>query len=222
LLSLRLERNITRLQFFFRHIIVPMKSVDEQLRQAKEHYARMTEGELCALAEDAYDLTEIGRQALQAVITERGFTIRLKLEPPLPSSAEPPEDHLVILGQTQSAEVAGRKMKILAEAGIPVLLSLRIRADDVERAHAALERAGEEDAEVPEEGEYTILCPKCHSAAVVLKRGDSMLADQPKFEWSCDTCAHQWEDDGTLQEVAGGQSWPGEEFPSRNEGSAKE
>lgn len=199
-----------------------MESVDQQLRQAKEHYARMTEGELCSLAEDAYDLTEIGREALQAVITERGFTIRLKLEPPAPPSAEPPEDDLIILGRTQSAEVAGHKMKILAEAGIPAILSLEIRADDVERARAALERAGEEETEESKEKEYAILCPKCHSAAVVLKRGDSMLADHPKFEWNCDTCAYQWVDDGTMQEVAGGQSWPGEELPSRDQGSAKE
>lgn len=212
-----------------------MQNVDQQFRQAKEHYERMTEGELCSLAEDAYDLTEVGREALQTVIKERGFTIRLKLEPPapaLPPLAERPEDDFVILPwYTQSTEVAGRTMKILAEARIPAILRLEIRADDVDRANAALKRAGAdaalgrvcaEETEEPEEKEYAILCPKCHSAAVVLKRGDSMLADHPKFEWNCDNCGYEWVNDGTMQEVAGGQSWPGEEFPSRKDGSAKE
>ena len=54
---------------------LPMESVDQQFRQLKENYERMTEGELCALAEKAYDLTEIAREALQAVIAERGFTV---------------------------------------------------------------------------------------------------------------------------------------------------
>lgn len=203
-----------------------MESVDQQLRQAKEHYARMKEGELYALAEDAYDLTDIGREALQAVIKERGFTVRLNLEPPAPLSAEPPEDDFVIFGRTRSAEAAGERMKILNAAGIPVVLSLEIRADDVKRARAALDRAYEEETkDDPEETEYAILCPKCHSAKVVLKGQDSMLADHSPaatFEWNCDACGHQWVNDGIVQEVAGGQSWPGEEFPSRDKGSAEE
>ena len=43
-----------------------------------------------------------------------------------------------------------------------------------------------------------------------------------KFQWSCDACGHQWEDKGFVQEVAGGQSWPGEEFPSRDEDASEE
>ena len=58
-----------------------MESVDQQFRQLKENYEHMTEGELAALAEEAYDLTEIAREALQAVITEKGLDLRLKLDP---------------------------------------------------------------------------------------------------------------------------------------------
>jgi hypothetical protein len=197
-----------------------MESVDQQLRQAKGHYARMTEGELCALAEDAYDLTEIGREALQAVITERGFTFPLKLERPAPPSAGPLEDDFVILVRTRSAGWAEFKMKILAAAGIPAFLSLEIRAEDVKRARAVLDRAVDEVNKISEEKEYAILCPKCHSAAVVLKDPDSALANH--FEWDCDACGYQWVDDGMAHEVVGSQSWPGEEFPSADKGSAKE
>jgi hypothetical protein len=71
-----------------------MESVDQQLRRQKENYAHMTEGELCALAENAYDLTEIARDALQAVITEKGLDLRLKLDPIAPL---PPEDEDLVV-----------------------------------------------------------------------------------------------------------------------------
>jgi DNA-directed RNA polymerase subunit M/transcription elongation factor TFIIS len=118
-------------------------------------------------------------------------------------------------------EEAQRTMKTLAAAGIPSFLSLEVRASDVKRAHAALDRAyDEEHKDDPEEKDYAILCPKCHSAKVVLKGRTSSLEASPlgiKYQWICDACGHQWVDDGITQEVAGGQSWPGEEFPASSE-----
>jgi hypothetical protein len=224
-----------------------MESADQQLRQQKENYEHMTEGELYALADEAYDLTEIAREALQAVITERGFTVRLKLEPAL-LRAEPPEDDegLINFQWPDNADHAWRWMKVLTAAGIPSFLgpdnvmhleefqgrfdgpvSLKIRDVDRHRAYAAVARArarwGDDD---PHDGkDYAILCPKCHSAKIVLKGRDSMLAEPPptaKFLWSCDACGHQWVDEGITQEAAGGQSWPGEEFPSRDKDSSKD
>jgi DNA-directed RNA polymerase subunit M/transcription elongation factor TFIIS len=201
-----------------------MESVDQQFRQLKEKYEHMTEGELNALAEKAYDLTEIAREALQAVIMEKGVDVRLKMDPLAPL---PPEDEdLVVFRWELHIEEAGHTMKTLAAAGIPSFLSLEVRADDVKRAHAAMDR--EVDAEIeeddPEENkEFAILCPKCHSAKVVLKGRTSTLEASPrgvKYQWSCDACGHQWVDDGWVQEVAGGQSWPGEEFRSRDEDSS--
>jgi len=203
-------------------MISPMKSVDQQWQQLKENYEHMTEGELCALAEDAYDLTEIAREALQAVLSQRGIAVRLKLEPTSSGSphAEPPEEDLVVFSWPPSAEEAGRTMETLAATGIPSFLSLEVRADDVKRAQAALEAAADDDDQ-EEEKDYAILCPKCRSAAVVLKgRDDTDLTDHlptAKFQWSCDACGHQWVDDGITQEAAGGQSWPGEEFPYPSE-----
>jgi DNA-directed RNA polymerase subunit M/transcription elongation factor TFIIS len=196
-----------------------MESVDQQWQQQKENYEHMTEGELCALAEKAYDLTEIAREALQAVIMEKGVDVRLKMDPLAPL---PPEDEdLVVIRWEMNIEEARRTMKTLAAAGIPSFLSLEVRADDVKRAQAALDRAYEEDAKDDlEKTEYAILCPKCHSAKVVLKGRTSTLEASPfgiKYQWSCDACGHQWVDDGITQEAAGGQSWPGEEFPSPSE-----
>jgi DNA-directed RNA polymerase subunit M/transcription elongation factor TFIIS len=234
-----------------------MESVDQHLRQQKENYEHMTEGELCALAEDAYDLTEIAREALQAVITKKGYDVRLKLERPAPRLTEPPEDDdgLVNFQWPDNADHAWRWMKCLTAAGIPSFLgpdnvmhleefqgrfdgpvSLKIRDVDRNRAASAVARAWEladlartkadgNKEEPEEEKDYAILCPKCHSAEVVLEGRDSELAEPPptaKFQWRCDACGHQWVDDGIEQEVAGGQSWPGEEFPSRDGDSSEE
>ena len=122
----------------------------------------------------------------------------------------------------ESAEEARSTMETLAAAGIPSFLSLEVRADDVKRAQDALWAAedGDDQEEDPEEvKDYAILCPKCHSAAVVMEGRDTDLAEPPptKYQWSCDACGHQWVDNGWVQEVAGGQSWPGEEFPSSSE-----
>lgn len=313
-----------------------MESLDQQFWQLKENYEHLTEGEICALAEDAYDLTEIAREALQTVLSERGIAVRLKLEPPAesaedegliiltrhgwpanadqarmtmgalsaagipsflgpdnvmhleefqgkfdspvslkirdvdqerafralrdselrespaPPSTEPPEDDdgLINFSWPDNADHAWRWMRALTAAGIPSFLgpynvmhleefqdkfdgpvSLKIRDVDRDRAYAAVARARARarandgnEKEQEDKKDYAILCPKCRAAKVVLVGRDSKLAEPPptaKFQWSCDACGHQWVDDGILQEVAGGQSWPGEEFPIRNEGSSK-
>jgi DNA-directed RNA polymerase subunit M/transcription elongation factor TFIIS len=181
-----------------------MESVDQQFRQQKENYEHMTEGELCALAENAYELTEIAREALQAVISEKGITVRLRLKPPPPLRAE--DEDLVIFVRPKSAQAAGRIMRVLAAAGIPSFLSLDVRADDVERARAASHAAEDDgDQKYPEEEkDYAILCPKCHSAGVVLEGRNSDLVEPPptaNFHWTCDACGHEWTDEGIAQKV---------------------
>jgi DNA-directed RNA polymerase subunit M/transcription elongation factor TFIIS len=58
--------------------------------------------------------------------------------------------------------------------------------------------------ENPELGEPAVRCPQCHSAEVVFEGGTSTLIvsnDDPsqKYQWSCDSCGYQWEDDGVAQ-----------------------
>jgi DNA-directed RNA polymerase subunit M/transcription elongation factor TFIIS len=58
----------------------------------------------------------------------------------------------------------------------------------------------------PEPEELPVRCPKCGSAEVVLGRlvTESPTAKDssphPQFEWTCDSCGHQWEDDGIVRE----------------------
>jgi len=198
-----------------------MESLDQELQRLKENYTRMTEDELAAIAEKAYDLTEIACEALQAVIMEKGVDIRLKMDPIAPLPRE--DEDLVIFSWPPSAKDAWSIMKTLAAAGIPSFLSLEVWADDLKRADPALYRAidaASEKNDPEEKKEYAILCPKCRSAKVVLKGRTSKLEASSlavKFRWICDACGHQWMDDGITQEAAGGQSWPGEEFPAPSE-----
>ena len=54
--------------------------------------------------------------------------------------------------------------------------------------------------------ELPVRCPKCGSMEVVLGRlvtESSTAKDSsphPQFEWTCDSCGHQWEDDGIVRE----------------------
>jgi len=225
-----------------------MESSAQQFQQQKENYEHMTEDELCAVADEAYDLTEIAREALQSVLRERGFTVRLNLKlPPALGSTEPLDDDegLINFKWLEDVEFAWRVMGALSAAGIPSYLgpdkvmhleefrgkfdrpvSLKIRDVDRDRAWDAWRAAiagwdnGKEE-EPEEEKDYAILCPKCRSPKVVMagRDTDNLEKFPPKeqFQWSCDACGHQWADEGIAQEIAGGQSWPGEEFPSRDE-----
>lgn len=59
-----------------------MENLDpaQEWQQLQETYGLMTEDELCTVAQDAYDLTPTAREALQAIIRERGLKIELKAE----------------------------------------------------------------------------------------------------------------------------------------------
>ena len=60
-------------------------------------------------------------------------------------------------------------------------------------------------ANEPELDEVEIRCPKCRSTEVVFERLVSETADaaeksSSKFEWTCDSCGHQWQDEGSAIE----------------------
>jgi DNA-directed RNA polymerase subunit M/transcription elongation factor TFIIS len=55
--------------------------IQEQWRRLQENYASLADEELEAIAREAYDLTDIARQALQAEISRRQLTIALRQSP---------------------------------------------------------------------------------------------------------------------------------------------
>jgi DNA-directed RNA polymerase subunit M/transcription elongation factor TFIIS len=53
--------------------------------------------------------------------------------------------------------------------------------------------------------ELPVRCPKCHSTEVVFEGRTSAPEDaaeesSEKYKWTCDSCGHQWEDDGIAKQ----------------------
>ncbi|HEY2499687.1 MAG TPA: hypothetical protein VGK24_21720 [Candidatus Angelobacter sp.] len=99
-------------------------------RRLAENYSRMTEGELAAMAEKAYDLIPVAKETLEAEIRNRGLRIPLQsepaAEPELPEIAEDarPDDYnpadwdLVNLDRLWDADRAKWVKEVLDAANI--------------------------------------------------------------------------------------------------------
>jgi DNA-directed RNA polymerase subunit M/transcription elongation factor TFIIS len=108
-----------------------MKKLDqqEQWHQLTDTYRQMTEEELCQVAADAFDLVPIAREALQAVISEKGLKVQPALAPPAPQptasdgdgfiddpgDSEDPDYELVCVCTVQS-ESEAKQLKALLDA----------------------------------------------------------------------------------------------------------
>lgn len=156
-----------------------MESTDPQEAslRLREAYGQMTEEELCAVAEDANDLTPIAKETLQAVISERGLNIQLKtaatsLEDQ--ALAAPDNDGLVYLCPVWSEAGAKHVQDLLNAESIPSYLGpdnvrriedckgffgsgvdLKVAAADQDRALALLDAAeAEKERELKDEDEF--------------------------------------------------------------------
>ena len=104
-----------------------MESLDqqEQWHQLTDTYRHMTEEELCLVAAYAFDLVPIAKEALQAVISERGLKIQLASAPlPTPElsgykddtdDTEDPAHRLVCVRKVRS-ESEAKQLKALLDA----------------------------------------------------------------------------------------------------------
>jgi len=122
-----------------RIILSAMESLDqqEQWQQLMDTYRHMSEVELCRVGDDAFDLVPIAREALQAVISERGLKIQLAVAPPPPSEVsgyrdssedtESPEDfedfedledpaHRLVCVRKVQSESEAKQLKALLDA----------------------------------------------------------------------------------------------------------
>ena len=52
--------------------------------------------------------------------------------------------------------------------------------------------------------ELSVRCPKCNSTEIIFERLarvlDQATDNRPRFEWTCDSCGHQWNDEGIAEE----------------------
>jgi hypothetical protein len=88
-------------------------------------------------------------------------------------------------------------------------ISVQIMRIGMPWARQAIQYYEPEDDHTPKEsaqvGELTVRCPQCRSAEVVFEGGTSTLVvatddSSQRYQWSCDSCGYQWEDDGVAKE----------------------
>ncbi len=201
--------------------------VQRQWSNLVEAYAGMGDEELSSLAEQAYELTDLARQALQAEIKARSLDVSLvETSPNAPESAakeprgdlDPAELDLLPINRVWEADEAREIMKALYEAGIPAYLGpeyvedvgdfrgnfvagvdIQVRTVDQQRALAALAAVSPKTGDKTEDESYAVHCPECDSGEVVFEELVAAASDSTaaqKFHWRCDSCGHEWEDDG--------------------------
>ena len=186
--------------------LMAMRDAVGEWRRLAEHYGRMSDGELLALARKKSELTEVAQETLRNEMAAR----RLKLQPeavvapPSPPRERSPayeEDRqLVQICTVWSPADALQVQQLLDRAGIPFFMGDE-RANDaslvssnfadgvavvimqvgVPWARAALqyyEPLNEPPQErVEEPEEIPVQCPRCHSSDVVF---DQLVGEEPE------------------------------------------
>jgi hypothetical protein len=198
-----------------------MEHIDqgEESRRLQEFYARMSESELRAVADEGYDLAELARYALQGEISRRGLSIELR-NAPVDDFDPTGLDLCKILGVTSSSE-ASLAVGLLNSAGIPAYLGpdhiesvgafkgefedgveIHVRKEDLMRAHEVIDPYFPVRPE--DRYEHICVCPKCHAPDITFQNLDAAWVDglraDSKFNWTCDACGHHWKDDGFERE----------------------
>jgi DNA-directed RNA polymerase subunit M/transcription elongation factor TFIIS len=210
----------------------------EQWQRMQEVYSQMSEGELQKVADEAYDLTDLAREVLQAEIKTRGLKIELRTAPVEPAGEVPeteggsPEFDPADLGLSvtkilQDEEEARTAKWVLDNSGIASFIgpnnvervedyhgsyehgvALKVRDSDRYLATMAFVRHLPNDSDAdhePDPPPVDVRCPKCHSEEVVFESLNQEPADDAyldaKFNWRCDACGYEWQDDGVEKEV---------------------
>jgi len=167
----------------------------------------MMEDEIGALAAEAYNLTEIGREALAAVIAEKGFKIQLAEAPPpeKPKSAGDSEDELDLsiicqlkseadakrakgildakfmascLGPDNIADLENFKESFAGGVYLKVFSEDRLRAVRLLNEYAPDLMKWDDDLEDEEELDYAVTCPKCQSEDIVFHEANAQPEDE--------------------------------------------
>ena len=125
-----------------------MRSIGEEWTRLTELYTQMSPDELQALAEEAYDLTEMARDALRGEISRRGLHITLLDQPGTRETTahikragdfDPSELDSVDAGQAFGQHDARWLKNVRDSAGVPSYFGPR-NLEDVEKLNAAFDQ----------------------------------------------------------------------------------
>ena len=187
-----------------------------------EVYSGMGDEELGKVAAEAYELSEIARQALAAEIARRGLTTDLAA---LPGTDVYELNETVTLRKFRDLPEALLAKGSLESAGIECFLvddnmirldwfysnllggiKLKVQAGDVEAANQILDQPIPATIEVEGVGSYEQpMCPRCQSLDVSFQELNKFLSfgsayvgipvPVHKKAWTCHACGIEWKED---------------------------
>jgi len=196
-----------------------MPAAMETADDLRQTYTQMTEEELRRVAEDAFDLMPVAKEALQSVIAARGLKIQLGEAPPReePQNVGDSEEHreLKTICQLKS-ELDARRAKSILDAkfiasclgpdniadlenfkgsfagGVDLKVFLEDRLSAVRLLNEYAHDLMKWDDDVPEDAnelDYAVSCPKCQSEDIVFEGGDAQPEDDKFLRKFRWTCA---------------------------------
>jgi hypothetical protein len=199
-----------------------MTDPQEKRNQVAQLYASMSESELRDLADEAWTLTETGKEILRAELARRGLTFELATAP-----ASPPEtqsSNLVTIRQFRDLPEALLAKGFLESAGVESFLidattirmdwlwsnllggvKLAVKPEDADTAAQILSQEIPEKFRVEEDEESEQpRCPQCQSLDISFEDLNKRVAHTGMLlvgfpiplhrrQWKCKSCGHVWE-----------------------------
>ncbi|MGA2905485.1 MAG: hypothetical protein ABSD98_16790 [Candidatus Korobacteraceae bacterium] len=196
---------------------------EQERKRLVDLYAAMSDGELESIAQEAYELTDTARHALQEERDRRRLDFPVD-ESDSTANNEPEWEDLVVLKQFRDLPEALLAKGSLESAGIESFLAddnmvrmdwfisnlvggikLCVRTEDADAAFELLGQPMLQDFEVEGVGSYQQpACPQCHSFDVSYETLNKPLAytsawigipiPVPRKRWQCHSCGSKWQE----------------------------
>jgi len=203
----------------------------EEWTHLSSHYRSMTDEELLAIARQRSQLTNLAQQAIGNEIAMRGLKVEVEPPPPTFTPPEDDdslyaEDRKPVeLCKVWSIVDALQLQRLLDTAGIPFFMgpenatgvdavtsdftkgvTVKVMNIGLPWARQALDSYEPKNEPNPQTDEplpeAAVLCPKCRSTEVIFLEAEPRDDSVPDvFNWVCDNCGHQWQDDGVERET---------------------
>jgi len=208
------------------HCTVADSDSNSQRHLVAQVYAGMTEIELREIAEEAWSLTEIGKEELKAELTRRGLNVELADSP----AKDTEINNFVILRRCRDLPEAELAKSYLESAGIKCFLrdhntigmnwgwsyalggiKVCVNGEDADTAAKLLGQAIPERFDVEGIGEYKQpRCPNCHSLDISLRDWNKTYAGfvlsapdrltRSGHLWLCHSCSFEWPESNDVSE----------------------
>lgn len=185
-------------------------------------YASKSDAELKTLADEAWSLTETGKELLQAELARRGLAFELAAAAAVPPVAQ--SSDLITIRKYRDLPEALLAKGFLESAGVESFLvdettirmdwlwsnllggvKLGVRPDDVETAIQILSQEIPEKFSIHEAADFEQpKCPQCESLDISFEDLDKRVAYAGMLfvgfpipihrrQWKCESCGHVWQ-----------------------------